>query len=404
MNNLTCWFRKKYLLAQWRHRRRRKKNIYFSVSNLKRVFEKFDEHNVRCVVLRWFDEVPLTLQEEDNLKSDSDIDILVDTEDLKLLALIASQHPGNIRFDVYNRTGRRGMSYASLPYYPPTLASIILDQRVRYRDAFYVPEALTHFRSLAFHLVYHKGLDSGIPSGCHLRSNSDPKRPYGRFLAELDQGLGIKIDQPYTLLGLHEYLKQCGWEMPYDLFERWPHKSSWHQYLLEQETKVLKPWAERLPGLLVFFIRQDLIESNKTEMVYQMLEEKFSILKKEQIIQQQIDRVMQKVRGGNWIAHNGTWVIPPKIAVICYDHNPVPVAETDINKIKSYPHIKNKNVFHKHEIRMRLAKTDNTSEKIFGIHGSDNAYEAQHMLRTIYTENTPEVNRKLFENMQRNIT
>lgn len=354
--------------------------------------------------MRWFDEVPLTLQGEDKLESVNDIDILVDTEDFKLLALIASQHPGNIRFDVYNRTGRRGMSYASMPYYPPALASIILDKRVLYHDTFYVPEALTYFRSLAFHLVYHKGLDSGIPSGCHLQSNSNPKRPYQRFLTELGQGLGIKIEQPYTLLGLHEYLKQCGWEMPYDLFERWPHKSPWHQYLLEQETKVLEHWAEKLPNLLVFFIRQDLIEHNKTDMVYQMLEEKFSILKKEQLDQQQIGRVMHKVRGGNWIAHNGTWIIPPQIAVICYDHNPVPLAETDVNKIKSHPFVKNKNVFHKQEIRTRLTNKDNIPEKVFGIHGSDNAYEAQHMLRIIYTENTPDVNRKLFENVQRNIT
>lgn len=401
IKNLTRWVKKEYLLSRWRRRRRRKKNIRLNIGNLKGLFQKFDEYNISYVVLRWFDEIPLTPKEEEVFKCDNDIDILINTEDLKLLSFIASQHSGNIKCDVYSLTGRKGMSFSKIPYYPPALTSIILNKSERYRDAFYIPEPLTHFRSLAYHLVYHKGLNSGIPTGCHLESCLKPKRCYSHFLTELGQSLNVGIKQPYTLLGLHEYLKQSGWEMPYDLLERWPQKTNWHKFLLQRETDILRPWAEKLPGLLAFFIRQDLIEYNKTEMVYQLLEEKFRILKIENLTQQQTNRVMQKVRGGNWIAHNGTWVIPPKIAVICYDHSPVAVHEADVDKIRSYPHVKNENVFHKLEIRLRLAKTDNTPEKIFGIHGSDNAYEAQHMLHAIYTENTSEVNQKILEKIQR---
>ena len=54
--------------------------------------------------------------------------------------------------------------------------------------------------------------------------------------------------------------------------------------------------------------------------------------------------------------------------------------------------IENRNVFYKHEVRMRLAEAKRDSEEVFGIHGSDSAYEAQHMLRTIYAEDAPEVN------------
>jgi hypothetical protein len=395
----TIWIRKRYLLSKWRRRKRRGKNVRLRVSNLKGLFQRFDKYSIRYVILRWFDEVPLTRQEEDNFKQDDDIDILVDTEDIKLLAFIAGRHPGNVKCDIYSLTGRRGMSVLKMPYYPPALASIILSKRQRYRDVFFVPEALTHFRSLAFHLVYHKGTDSGIPSGCHLQSDPEPKRPYGRFLAELGQSLSVRIEQPYTLLGLHEYLKQCDWEMPYDLLERWPRQTDWHKVLLQKEADILRPWAEKLPGLLLFFIRQDLIEDNKTDTVYQMLEEKFSILKTENLNPQQIGRVMRKVRGGNWIAHNGTWIIPPKIAVICYDRNPVAVQETDADKMRSYPLVENRNVFHKHEIRMRLAEANGDSEEVFGIHGSDNAYEAQHMLRTIYAEDTPKVNQTILDNI-----
>lgn len=402
VSSLIYWFRKTHLLSKWQRRRRRRKNINLRAGNLKGLFKSFDEHNIRYVVLRWFDEVPLTPQEEDNFNLDNDIDILIDTEDIRLLADIASRHPGNIRCDLYSLTGRRGMSFAKIPYYPPALASIILSTSQRYHEAFCVPEPLAHFSSLVFHLVYHKGINSGIPSGCHLQSCPNPKRPYGRFIMQLARSLNVKIETPFTLLSLHQYLKQCDWEMPYDLLERWLEQTELHKVILQRETDILRPWAEKLPGLAVFFIRQDLIEYNKTDEVSRMLEEKFVILKTVSLTQQQTDTVIRKVRGGNWVAHNGTWVIPPKVAVICYDHNPVPVRQTDLEKIRIYPKVENENIFHKHEIRKRLAEADNTPSQVFGIHGSDNACEAQHMLRAIYAENTSEVNQKIFEKIQAN--
>lgn len=401
VDDLVHWFIKKYILAKWRRRKRRKKNISFKIAGLKGVFQKLEQYKIKYAVLRWFDEVPLTVDDERRFGSSNDIDLLINTEDLDILASIVSRHIGNIRCDVYSVTGRRGMSYAGMPYYPPTLASVVLNNTIRYRDSFNVPEALTYFRSLAFHLVYHKGLACGIPSGCHLKSDSNPKRPYGQLLANLGNSLNLSIEKPYTLLGLHGYLKQCNWSMPYDLLERWPQQTDWHKELLKREADILQPWADKLPGLLVFFIRRDLVEGDKTKIVYEMLEEKFAILKKENLNQDQVDRVIRQVRGGNWIAHNDKIDIAPAIAVICYDYNPVAIQETDEDRVRRYPLVRNKNVFHKHEIRSRLEKMSKVSEEVFGIHGSDNAYESQHMIHVLYGEKALEVNHEIYEIIQR---
>ena len=136
-------------------------------------------------------------------------------------------------------------------------------------------------------------------------------------------------------------------------------------------------------------------------MVYEMVKEEFPILKIEKLTQEQAERVQRKVRGGNWIAHNGAWVIAPKIAVICYDYNPVTVDENNAGQKNNYPNVENENIFHKHNIRSRLAKIDDTSEKVFGIHGSDNAYEAQHMLHEIYAANVSDVNHGILEEVQK---
>jgi len=384
LENIINKFRKRSLLAKWRRRSRRKKNIRLYVSDLAGMFNDFDSYGIEYVVLRWFDEVPVTREQEFNHDDINDVDILINVDDLDGVAEIVCLRPGRIKCDLYNVTGRRGMSYLGMQYFPATLAKEILEKRVRYNSTFYVPDDFTSFLSLAYHLVYHKGFASGILSGCQLQSDKAPKRPYGLLLEKLGQSLDIDISPPYTLLKLHKYLKRHGWDMPYDLIERWPRRTEWHKELLRVELGILDKRAQKLPDLLVFFIREDMIQLGLTDTICDMLREKFAILKTINLSQEQIDRVVRQVRGGNWLEYKGTAVVPPKIAVLCYDNNPVGLDESDEDKTRDYPLVKNRNVFHKHDIRERLKKITNSSKKVTGIHGSDNAYESQHMLRAIF--------------------
>lgn len=391
--------KKEWLLYQWRRKGHRKKTVRLKVRDVATLLRNFNEQHIRYVVLRWFEEVPMTEQAERDYTQD--IDLLIDVRDIEVIAQRVCQHPsGTMKCDLYGVNGAYGTAYKGMPYYPPVLAEYILQHRTTYQEGFYVPEPEVHFLSLAYHLVYHKGLEAGIPSGCELPCETRPKRPYREKLEELGQSLGPTLARPYTLLGLHEYLKTRDWEMPPDLIERWPRQTEWHKYLLRHEREHLREWAEKLPHLLVFFIREDAEKNENKDMICDMLRDKFSILKMEHLTETQVARVMRKVRGGNWIEHKKTTLLKPKIAVICYDFNPVTMETADPKHRNSYPLVKNHNVFRKHEIRAKLNDSVNASRRIIGIHGSDNGYESQHMLRAIYDKDLNRMNQEIWEQVR----
>src|SRR3990170_1690584 len=288
-------FRQIYQRFLWHWKARKKHCVGFHVSNVPRLLQRLEQHGVPTVVLRWFDDVPRTPEEE--RRYTKDVDLLIDGAGLETAIRLAADQPGSVRCDVYSSTGRRGSTYSGMPYYPPVLANELLANRELYDSAFHVPCRELHFRSLAYHLTYQKGLISGIPSGCHLPSEPHPKRDYGRLMAELAKSARVNIEKPLTLVALHEHLKRCGWNMPPDLLARWPRQTPWHQWLFEREQELLRPWAETLSHLLVFFIREDVTARGLAEAATQMLREKFSVLAVQDLSSEQTERVMRQVRG-----------------------------------------------------------------------------------------------------------
>jgi hypothetical protein len=390
------WIRKKLILRKWHKSKKRKRVIHLKVRNVLDIFKKIEKVGFRYVVLRWPEEVPVTPEKENTFSDDIDLLTDVNKSDLPTLADIVSRQSGHIVCDLYSLSGRGGTSYLGMPYYPPVLTELILNNRRRHVKGFFIPDPINAFYSFAFHVVYHKGILSGIPTGCDIKTEASPKRSYIQRLYELAQETHVtEIEPPYTLLKLHDYLKMQKWNMPYDLLERWPKKDAWHQYLLDREMNILRPWADKLPGLLVFFIRKDVMTKEYSNLIIDTLSNKFRILHKEKLSEQQIESVIRSVRGGNWLQGKNLELIRPIIAIICYDFDPVPIEISDYHKKENYPLVKNHNVFTKQQIRMDLNRDTSADRELFGIHGSDNEYEAQHMIRAIYGNKTDDMNNYL---------
>ena len=393
---MSLSLRQRFALFRWRLKARKKNCVGLRVSDVPRLMQRLEEQEIPAVVLRWFDEVPRTPQEERRFTKD--VDMLIDGSGVERAVALAAEQPGPVRCDVYSDTGQRGSTYSGMPYYPPMLAQELLRDRELYDGLFHVPRPDAHFRSLLYHLVYHKGLESGIPSGCHLSSTTQPKRNYAGLLVELAQSAGVVLMTPITLLSLHEQLQQMGWNMPLDLLARWPRQTAWHEWLLNGEKEQLRPWAEALPQLLVFFIRDDVASRGLNGTALDMLAEKFSVLATEQLSHEQTERVLRQVRGGDWVHYGKSTLIPPRTAVVCYDLHPVVGGVEEAAKLagrsnpKAYPLVENANVLFKHEIRRRLQQKANGPRRIHGLHGGDNAYESQHMLRVIYGAATDRMN------------
>ena len=385
--------RRRFRVQAWRRRARKKHTARLRLTDVSGFLEQLEQQGIPAVVLRWAEEVPTTPFEEAAFSGD--VDLLIDGRGLKQAIEIAAGQPGPVKCDLYTSTGHRGTTYRKMPYYPPVLAERILADREPHEAGVLVPGTKTQFRSLAYHLVYHKGLESGIVSGCRLESCSRPSRNYPELLVKLAGRSGEECEQPITLVSLHRWLKKRDWDMPIDLLARWPKQTSWHQWLLEQEVIRLRKWTMRLPGLLVFLIRDDAIQLGLADGIREMLSEKFSVLAVEKLTQRQSETVMGRVRGGNWIEHGKTALVPPREAVVCYDFDPLPVdsARTTSRERSSYPLVENANVFHKHEIRERLNRRRRSGQpRIHGLHGSDTACEAQHMLEAVFGARSDSVN------------
>lgn len=398
---LQTW-KSKYIQFRWRRRAKKKHCVGLHVRDVPGLLRQFEEQGIRAVVLRWFGDVPRTPSAEQEY--DKDVDILIDAAGLDRAVELAANQPGCVRIDLYSNTGRRGSTYSGMPYYPPALADVLLAEREVYDSAFHVPRGEFYFRSLAYHMTYQKGTVSGIPTGCEIDTAPTAKREYGKLLAEIAKSAGVKLQSPMTLLSLHEELKSCGWSMPPDLLARWPKQTDWHRYLLAQEHELLRPWAERMPNLLVFFLRDDVANLGLVRRVCSILGERFRILRVEDMTREQIVQVQRSTRGGNWLKNNTTRLNLPRTAVICYDAAPIPVGTSnsaeDRRHREKFPLVKNRNVFFKHEIRERINKEIGSGPKLHGIHGSDNAYEAQHMLQAIFGTETEQVNRELLADIQ----
>jgi hypothetical protein len=121
--------------------------------------------NVRHAVLRWFETLP-------ELEKGEDVDLLVDDADLERVRALLETGPGLQPLDLYSVTGLPGSDYGKMTYYPPYLAEELLERAVDLRGLCKVPSPREHFLSLAYHVLYHKGLDSGLKR----RGESRPQR------------------------------------------------------------------------------------------------------------------------------------------------------------------------------------------------------------------------------------
>ena len=376
----------------WRKARRLGRTLRLRIGNVSEFLEQLNAMGIRYVVLRWFEEVPLDQASEAVFSQD--IDFLMEHSRLDEVVRLAAKHPGGIKCDIYSPTGKRATGYKKMPYYPPVLGNEVLEHRVFYQDTFYVPEPDYFFKSLAYHLTYHKGTTSGIPSGTTAFPDCPPaKRLYGALLEELGAAVGVSaLEKPYTLLRLHRYLQTVEWSMPYDLMVRWPKEKEWMAFLAQEEVAKYQSHADRLPNLIVFLVRADGTASDDVrDATVQLISEDFKILRSVELDACMTRRVSRSVRGGNWMEHGGNAFIPPTLALICNDESPIPFSQDDPRRRK-YPLISNAKVLYKNRIRNEInERFPSGGSKRIVLHASDNSIEAQHHLEAVYGDAYPEV-------------
>lgn len=358
--------------------RSRHKTLRLKIARMSEFLCALNRSGIPYVILRWHDRVPLT---QNGSRHDADdVDFLIDESFQDLLVSIASRFRGDVKCDFYGVGAQRGFAFNRLPYYPPALAALVLRDRVFcVRRGFYVPAERHHLFTFLYHLVYHKGAKSGIPMyeadgspGIASRPN-----PYMQEAERIARAYDPDLTLPCTLERLYEFLVNAGWQMPLDLLMRWKVKDEFHQRIIARELGDLTEWSQRLPELVVFVIRGDAAEEDIFHATLKELETEYSCLASFVLTDQQIHSLTVHTRGGNWVEGRRNAPVLPYAVVLCV---PRPCRPSETRRRVQF------GASLKEQIRRKINKRFSRGGKLFVVHSTDDANEAQYYLHVLYGE------------------
>ncbi len=356
MKALLYWLN--YLRIELRRKRAKKKGrkLRLKIGNVNSFFRTLNNEGVNYAVLRWFEEVPLTLKLEKEFSND--VDILFAVADLKKLVQIASKHPGYVSFDCYSAEGKKGSAAHGYPYYPPILAYQILNSSELYKNTFYRPSAQAYCLSLIYHVIYHKGESSGIGFNQPLTNLPNTHRNYSETLIAAASKCGLKLPNQLSLVSLSEFLRTQNFDMAFDLKTRWPLQKEITRKLARIESKTFTH-QKQLSDLVCFYIRQDASQNEAImKTTLESLKQCYGPIDVIELNDIDRERILPSVRGGNWIEHEKNQLIPPTHLVIARTRNhsdekcssPIPPIEIKRNVrqsiIAAFPHPQRPRVIH----------------------------------------------------------
>jgi hypothetical protein len=333
---------------------------------------------VRHAVLRWFESLPQVAPGED-------LDILVDDASLEHVRGMLDDGPGIQPVDIYSVTGLPGADFRSMPYFPPYLAEELLDRAVIHRGLCRVPAPREHFLSLAYHALYHKGRDSGVPSVNDKRPRrASADHDYVEVLRRLAANLGIEAAA--TLEGLDACLDSHSWRPPHDMLIRLSRRNRWVRSLLQRPEKT----ADVDDRIVVFLLREEGMRRGGVERASQLIEKYgFQVLLADAFDERMSSTIARSLRGGNW--GRGPWPIsggPPVAAIVAYDPSPITPNRRDR---KRFPFIANARLLCKEKLRDAFNEGFAKDQHCNVIHSSDNGREAMDYLRIIMPEGAADI-------------
>jgi hypothetical protein len=271
-----------------------------------------------------------------------------------------------------------------MPYYPPHLAEELLARTVVQRGHYRVPAPREHFLSLAYHALYHKGADSGLPRDMNTPPGACGEHDYADALNKLAARAGFAT--PITLEAIDLLLDSVGWRPPHDMLVRLSRRNRWIRSLLGKRNTT----ASVDDRLAIFLVRERALERGGVKRAGQLLAQRgFEIIATEDFDSSQSARIARSIRGGNW--GRGPWPIsggPPVAAIVVYDH--APIAPSGRQR-RRFPFVTNARLLCKEQLRECFNVGLPAEQHCNVIHSSDNGREALDYLRVIMPDRLEEI-------------
>ena len=347
-------------------------------------FKLLNQEQIKYIILRWFDKLP-------KIKKGEAIDLLVHDDDLVDISKHVSPHCENnsIACNIYSISGMAGTNYNGLPYYPSHCAQEMLDERILLHNKYFVPNPKHHLLSMAYHVVYHKAENSGLPRGIRDEDEDSEllhNNKYTRALSTLISRYGI--NEELTWSDLQKFLDKNNWTPELSVLERLSENSDWVKNLY-----YLKLHDQQNTGeIMAFIVREWAYENNLTDWIIKWLENHgLHILNIYELDKDRKKKATRNIRGGdwgyrNWKEYGGSG--RPAVLIIAYDFYPIPL---DKRYQEYYPYVSNGNFLLKTKLRNELNKNQPPDTERSIIHSSDNTSDALEFINTLYPEELPKI-------------
>lgn len=291
-----------------RHRRRNVLHTRLSLSEeigISGLLEHLRSKQHTYVVLRFFSSLP-------NLhRAQGDLDLLVADEDEGAVKEFIKAHPGSLGVDVWTVSK---ISHNSITYYPPPLAREILASRIEGLAGSFIPAPKEAFLSFAYHIVYHKGLFSGVPTTLPgLTTNPHPENDYTGEALRLSGNAGIDI--PITLESLDEYLGSVGWRPQLDTLAKIAPRNKWVW------ARFFAAPPQKETGLAVIILKQKARDDGKIEDMLSRIRAYpgFVVLRTKTLSEEEQKRAARELRGGVWDTDSSRKDFLPAVVVLVVD-------------------------------------------------------------------------------------
>ncbi len=355
----------------------------YPAQDANKFFSELNRRGVEYVVLRWFDDLP-------SWSPGEDIDLLIEDSDIPKIGDLFTYNPKTYMCDLFTIGSTH--TWNGISYYPPVLAKKILESRVMWKDICYIPNPETHFFSLMYHAVYHKGSDSGLP----MRHAEDaaikhPKHAFARDLTELGAQQGFRFNP--NLVDMHTFLTEHGWSPQLDTLRK---LSAITPSLREL---VPTPMSRESHGeLTVFVVREWTIKNDKLNTILNIIKRhlpSFEILKVLHLDDRQRKLATDYIRGGDWSPGISFPVGggEPEAIIVTVDRAPISVPDSLQEK---HPYITNGNFRLKERLRYDVLRDVLSTRWANSIHSSDDETEAWEYLEILDTPGLiPEMRKKL---------
>jgi hypothetical protein len=353
-----------FFVLEIRKQKKSHKAFVSPLIGVEEFFKMLHAHDTNYVVMHWFEDLPAT-------EPGRNLDLLVADEDLDLIYRLAEELPGTLELHVHSVSGLHGTDILDTAHFPPALADRILARAQWKKGCFRVPSEEDTFLGLAYHAVYHQGVDSGLPTSMgHRAPRQSPRHDYADVLRERAASLGIDVG--ISLEELDGYLEERGWRPPLDMLGRLARSNEWLEHRLARQSD----WMAAEPrGLAVFLIRRKAVEYGLQDEILSAIEAQgFQILEHRLLTDREIREMSSQVRGGNREREPfPTSAGEPAIVVIAHDLIPV---EPSVAVKERHPNLDNARLLTTAKIRDLANARLPSSESCNVIHSTDNRAEA----------------------------